>query len=673
MPRSHTPWLFSALLLAACPSGSLDLVSPKLVVSVGAGELKDTSVAFGEVVVTNRATRVVTLANVGARSLEIEGVDREGEGTFQHSPIPAAIERGQQVNVVVSFEPNAVGKALGAIVLYTNELGRGTVRVDLSGDGVDPGVRVCAGPLDLVDENCRPGTRRVDFGEAIEKHARPDRRVQITAVGGSRVEVASANVRLTKPLPKCAAGDAFTIVDDPGAFALAPGETRELAIHFAPPCAGDYEAELLLETSDPRNPAPKVSLSGSGEHDCTAMSDTYFPEIVFDNKVDILFILDDSASMQYIQATVKQYAASFIGQLTDPLRPVDFHIGVTTTDLTRADRRGRLVSRTVNAGAFSETIRVINKHSLATAPNPADRGPVRAFQLLMEAIDTSGSPDEFGFATAGAALTFGGSFNYRYGTGTYTIPGAADISTSADPTKPNGFLRPDARLAIIILSDEDDATGQVANMASYVKGLQGLVGRAGVPQGFKQRVLDKPEDLQIFAVVDPSATSAQGCPAPSTWQPGDPPYSYSSGTPNYHAGVAAFGPSARIVSLCSNFPATLTDIATSLSKPQCTFEVKGGIVTPEEGADLCIQGGRCFLPSEYTIAPPSAAQPNGSVTIKDSACPNLQTVLQFDFVSCLRSADQDGDTVPNVMDLCPVNADPGQDDGDSDGTGDACE
>jgi hypothetical protein len=77
-------------------------------------------------------------------------------------------------------------------------------------------------------------------------------------------------------------------------------------------------------------------------------------------------------------------------------------------------------------------------------------------------------------------------------------------------------------------------------------------------------------------------------------------------------------------------------------------------------------------PGEYAIAPATAAHPNVQITINDAACPKLQTVLQFDYTSCQRSLDADNDSVPNLMDDCPVTADD-QTDSNSDGVGDACE
>ncbi len=665
-------WPLLLLLSAcpACPEAKLTPAAPLL--SITLDGIETNTVGFGDVAVEGRATRALVLTNVGKSVLRINNAAYSGTTGFTHSDLPTELGPGEQVRVLVSFSPADMGAKAGTISLTTNEPRTRARDIALSGNATNPSIRVCAPPLDLVDANCRPGTRFLSYGPTIGNTPLA-RRIKITASGESSVRITSFTF-VNKRMPKCAAGAAEVFSVREESLDLAAGEDFEVEVLFTPPCEGEYEADLSLETSDPRNPSPKVFIGATSDQDCVSRSDTYEPKINYDNKVDILFVIDDSISMSYIQSTVKDYAANFINELTNPQKPMDFQIGVITTDMDKPSRRGQLVSRTVSAGAFTETIRIINQYSLMTAPNPADRGPLRAFQLLMEQVDISGAGTEYGFAAAGAALTAGGTFNYVDDLGTTrAVPGAANISTSPNLAQPNGFLRTDARLVVIILSDEDDNTGNIAQMATYLKTLGGLTGRPGVPAGFKQRVLDNPDtDFQLFAVVDPSATSAPACAEPANWSPGDPPFSAGTGTPVYHAGVSALGQSGRIVALCSQFQQTLKDIAVSISRPQCSFEVLGGVVTVGEEETLCIQGGDCFAAGTYAYTPPSATYPFGQVTIADSACPRQQTTLTFDYTSCLRSLDTDRDSIPDLIDVCPAVGDQDQQDTNSDGVGDAC-
>lgn len=675
--------MLSAQLFAGCAEDGLLGVSPDLVIEIELAPQgqKDLVVDFSDVVVTNVAKRNLILSNKGRRGLEILDAKYAGDKSFSYTKLPTALTQGETGKVIATFAPTEVGDFTGTITLTTNDPDAKSVVITFKGTGADPNVLVCTPPLDVTEDNCKPGKRSLDFGPTIEKFTRK-RFVKISAIGGSDVLLSSATLNGVAG-PKCANNhldQAFVVdaVDNP--TRVESQANMQLGIAFTPPCPGEYSAELILETNDPRNPSPRVTLVGVGEQDCVAYSETYTSKITLDNKVDILFIIDDSGSMQDIQDTTKQYAANFVGQLTNPQNPVDFHIGVTTTDMDSATKQGKLMSHQFTSGAYSENIKIITRDSLAGAPNPADRGPVKAFQILVDDITTSGSASEFGLGAAAAALTYGGNYTIPGAFGG-SVPGSANISTSADLSKPNGFLRPDARLAIIIISDEDDggspseiSTADSATIANYIKTLQGIAGKPGVPAGFKQRLLDNPdENLAVFAIVDPSQGPSQGCPRPAGWVKGDVPFSAASnGTPNYHSGINALGKSGQVISLCSDFSATLSAIGKIIAKASCSFAIQQGQVTIDEANTLCIQGGQCFEPGDYTYTPPADGYPFGSLTIKESKCPQTESAITFDYTSCLRTPDGDKDTVPDLMDNCPFLANTDQLDENSDGIGDVC-
>jgi Putative metal-binding motif len=78
---------------------------------------------------------------------------------------------------------------------------------------------------------------------------------------------------------------------------------------------------------------------------------------------------------------------------------------------------------------------------------------------------------------------------------------------------------------------------------------------------------------------------------------------------------------------------------------------------------FCPSGPAPEIP-EYCLAAPEAV-----ALIDEGTEPNLADYLD----GVLGDADADGDGVANVLDLCPVDADPGQIDGDGDGYGDLCD
>ncbi|MCC6809238.1 MAG: choice-of-anchor D domain-containing protein [Deltaproteobacteria bacterium] len=657
-------------------------MSPDIVVEI---ELAPTAAAgqalvvdFSDVVVTNTAKRNLILSNKGRRSLQISDAKYTGDKSFSYSKLPTALGQGETGKVIAAFAPTEVGEFTGTLVLTTNDPDAKAVTITFKGTGADPNVLVCTPPLDVTEDNCKPGKRVLDFGPTIEKFSRK-RFLRIGAIGGSDVLLSSATVSNVEG-PKCAKAaldQAFVTdaVDNP--TRVESLTNWPLGITFTPPCPGEYSAELIIETNDPRNPSPRVTLVGVGEQDCVAYSETYTSKVTVDNKVDVLFVIDESYSMNDTQESVKFYAKSFVQELNNPTLPVDFHIGAISTDLDASGRSGKLVSATFTSGAFSEQIKIITRNSLIGAPNAADRGPVKAFEHLMDQFNTNGSSDEYGFAAVAVALTTGGNYTFTNEWGSpKTVAGAANLSTSADLSKPNGFLRPDARFYAIIITDADDVTGDanVQQHIDYIKQLKGLVGKPGVPAGFKQKLLDKPDDnLAIFVIGEPSVSGAPACPMPSNWKIGDPPYgNEASNTPVYHKFVTAMGKSGQFIPLCSDFAKTLSSIGKIIAKADCTFAVQQGQVTVDEENTLCIQGGVCFDAADYKYTPPGENSPFGTVTIVDNKCPTTESSITFDYTACLRTPDGDKDTVPDLMDNCPFVQNTDQKDENSDGIGDLC-
>ena len=131
--------------------------------------------------------------------------------------------------------------------------------------------------------------------------------------------------------------------------------------------------------------------------------------------VDVLFVIDDSCSMAEEQVALARDLGPLIREL-DGFSD-DWHAGVITTDMDAPSRSGQLVSdpagRRWTDGSFAD---------------PAGNLGARV------QVGTVGSPMEQGMAAVNTALG----------------PLADTVNA--------GFLRDDAQLAIVLLSDEDDQT-----------------------------------------------------------------------------------------------------------------------------------------------------------------------------------------------------------------------
>lgn len=148
----------------------------------------------------------------------------------------------------------------------------------------------------------------------------------------------------------------------------------------------------------------------------TSHTDTFYQEV--SNQVDILWVVDNSLSMGDEQEEIGSQASSFISQMEEV--GLDWQIGVITTDMESADQSGRL-----QGGPLILT---------RDTPNYENK-----FYRLVTELGLDGSDKESGIDAAIHALTEPLLSGYNA-----------------------GFVRPDAKLNVIYLSDENDCTNRGA-------------------------------------------------------------------------------------------------------------------------------------------------------------------------------------------------------------------
>ncbi len=159
-----------------------------------------------------------------------------------------------------------------------------------------------------------------------------------------------------------------------------------------------------------------VSCTIENTHDVRSEIDTFYQEPPAD--VDILWVVDNSPSMAQEQAEVARSFADFIGHLEDT--NIDFHIGVITTDIDEEnDLAGHLLGDPPVITAEMEDFE-------------------REFNERVQ-VGVKGSDKERGLEAAYMAVT---------------EPMVSDANY--------GFLRKDAVLSIIFVSDENDCSDRGA-------------------------------------------------------------------------------------------------------------------------------------------------------------------------------------------------------------------
>lgn len=155
---------------------------------------------------------------------------------------------------------------------------------------------------------------------------------------------------------------------------------------------------------------------------------------------DILFVIDNSGSMKDKQDDLRANASAFINEISNSDN--QYHIGIVTTDLLSPGDGGRLrIVRPGNdaANGAANGARFLSRPDPQAANIAALRQEViDTFNATIKSLGTNGSSNEMGL----------GAFRYALDAAAHPDVGAYNA----------GFLRSDADLAIIILTDEDDCS-----------------------------------------------------------------------------------------------------------------------------------------------------------------------------------------------------------------------
>lgn len=209
------------------------------------------------------------------------------------------------------------------------------------------------------------------------------------------------------------------------------GNSFDIEVGFRPQHFLTYDsARVEITSDDPDEPVLSVPLWGEGADD--AIGEDLFQQGE-EVPVDILIVMDNSCSMASLQGQMNAAMVSFANNLQQI--GSDWRIAVTTTD---TDGTGQAGAAPVRDGRF------VGPWITPSTPNM-----VQVF-TQQTVLGTSGSAREAGLEGAYFALT----------APMYNSPPNA------------GFLREDANLAVVIISDEEDQSTE--NPSFYVNWLHSL-------------------------------------------------------------------------------------------------------------------------------------------------------------------------------------------------------
>lgn len=360
-------------------------------------------VDFGEVPVGEMSVQEVTIENDGTDTLQVRDLMLPGSdslGSFQmlnlDELVPLLTPDTSWV-LEVGYSPVQDEARESTLTVASNDRDEPTVDVRLVATGLGPQVEVFPPSYDF-------GSPEIGC-----EHSE-----QFTVSNVGRADLTVDDVFLED---LGGSGELFldeaTVPSMPQI--LAPGESFTVDIWYSPDDVEPDSSVLHVISDDPSQADKSASQFGIA-HAGLTNEDQFLQQ--GDNSTDILWVVDDSCSMSEEQTSLATNFTAFMG-IIEALE-VDFHIGVTTTDVDAGGPQGMLQGST-------------------PIITPSTPDPEVVFSANVN-VGTSGSATERGLHAGYLALS----------------------SPMVDPGGPNdGFLRDTAGLRVMFVSDEPEQSQPV--------------------------------------------------------------------------------------------------------------------------------------------------------------------------------------------------------------------
>ncbi|RKG70798.1 choice-of-anchor D domain-containing protein [Corallococcus exercitus] len=414
---------------------------------------------FGQVPVGSEVALGVTLRNTGNEACFLSALQLASgsDPAFRAVGLSnSVLEPGKKATLIVRFQPSSEGEFQGLAEGWVSHPTRGHPLVNLVGRGVQGCFSV------------QPTT--VDFG--IGRLACGARTREFMAYNDCPGDVKVAGMKLEQ------AGGEFTVSGALPATIPAGGRVK-LTAKYAPAEEGEDAATVRFTLKD--GAVYNAGLVGRGLAK-TEQTDHFVQEA--EARVDVLFVVDNSGSMMEEQQSLGENFAAFLSAAT--AAQVDYRIGVTTTGLDPSPGGWSECPGGAMGGENGRLFPVDGTSPRIITPETPNAAGVFAINTHVGVCHWN----EQGLDAAYRAL----SDPLLYNLDDPRTPEANDGN--------GGFLREDAKLAIIVLSDEEDFSSQpVAWYETYLLALKG-----NDPTKVSFNAVVGPEDLSTCTTSSSSGT-----------------------------------------------------------------------------------------------------------------------------------------------------------------------
>ncbi len=131
-PRALVPFVLCAAAMTSCNCGGVRLGRLNAIINPTPAVID-----FGRVTLGTSEHRAIMIANEGDRPLNVFSLEVMG-GPFLGATSAFRVEGGRQLEVVIAFVPNAVGRFDGRAVIESDADNEEIITIELTGVGVEP-------------------------------------------------------------------------------------------------------------------------------------------------------------------------------------------------------------------------------------------------------------------------------------------------------------------------------------------------------------------------------------------------------------------------------------------------------------------------------------------------------------------------------------------------------
>jgi len=249
---------------------------------------------------------LVTIVNAGDGLLEIDDIGIYGQSNFTFDrPSSYDLENSEKVEFNVYYEPETFEEKSAFLYIVSNDPDNPVVEIPIHGYGDAPVIEV--NPLETDRGVVYLGCEDVTF-------------VEINNLGNMDLIIDSLDFWISPP-------NDFSLIQPVFPLVVSPGSTEVIEAIYAPEDLISDIAMIDINSNDPVEPQVTVDLAATSDYS-GFITDSF--EQASTRRVDILFVIDNSGSMNIFQTHLANNMNAFMNAFTS--LNADYQIAVITTD-----------------------------------------------------------------------------------------------------------------------------------------------------------------------------------------------------------------------------------------------------------------------------------------------------------------------------------------------------